>query len=1082
MADNRHRWELIKRAEAYASLHKQALDIGVNDNTLRDLGIGAAAGGALGLGKHLFMQPDEDEDEERSSLLGDVGGGALLGAGAGGIYNQTLGAPALQDPGGYDQGMRDLNTGVGTHHYGPEGEDRIIIDGDGGEQSVVDPEYSYGKPPAETPPAETPPAETETPAEEDEEPAPAPTEPAPTEPAPAPTEPATEEGETPPPAAETPPAAEEAPAQDITQSDYKIDPRTGEILFWNSATGEYEDGLLAGTDDGRVRAPEGASVVDGKLVKLDGTPVMRTDTQPINLPSGGAAVDPSTLPPGTTTQDGLQSTNRPHLEGVDRKTLPPEYPGSTNPGNPEPTNSGNPEPTNPGAQPNYGFDVDESTATDEPGGGLAIYPGADTTGFGGTSGFRLQRIYNERARDAEAEKRSGFYSEMLSGLNPLNLYGGTLVGSGAALTTPTRDLKQQAEADQDMWKNILVPGVGPYNAMKRIGTSIRGPELKEERGALEAAQAEAKRSRKEKRDGDGDGMVNDGTPEEKSVDTPEEKAASFLRDQLESMELGHRLAHSAMHGVEKVADVGQAVDAPLGSMQQAYVADAVGADAQARAAKQVVEHDEADDGLYNALVAQAMGAAGPIHKRVRHGASRFAESAGKRMVNRFDPTQMLSENPDATLTGLAMGTGKINPEREDLVAQRYKEVLKKYQAKLDPDAELTERDTPWHRGMQGNIADLDSDIAGHKYMRAEKPWEYWLNPFDKSGPLTELGDRGMRRMIAAQAYPDSTAGRVGMAVGGVGTLGLLPLLAGGEDAQQSLRRSAAENEIYADVANPELINRPRDGDGDGMINDGTPEEKEAAIDIRDITPGNTAIVAGLLGGGLGALGGAGSALYSGRGEDEDEKPSVINRALLGALAGGGLGAAGGYLGADSLRNYVGETVLDEGNMNMPGLDDLIDAFADSRQPPKEVQSSAKKKKKKKRNRRKVLVGPGGKAEHRPYKDDEEEEKAAHLQSIISRGTAQFLGREEKQAARPGGTREHESTHAQAARPGGTREHESTHADAGRGKRITKRVTRQDPTPNPNLTRDQRRRSDWDYRTGAPKDLAKKPRPGPRVSR
>ena len=59
-------------------------------------------------------------------------------------------------------------------------------------------------------------------------------------------------------------------------------------------------------------------------------------------------------------------------------------------------------------------------------------------------------------------------------------------------------------------------------------------------------------------------------------------------------------------------------------------------------------------------------------------------------------------------------------------------------------------------------------------------------------------------------------------------MGLLPLIAGGEDAQQSLRRSAAENKIYADVADPEL-KKPRDGDGDGKINDGTPEEKEAQI-------------------------------------------------------------------------------------------------------------------------------------------------------------------------------------------------------------------------------------------------------------
>ena len=53
------------------------------------------------------------------------------------------------------------------------------------------------------------------------------------------------------------------------------------------------------------------------------------------------------------------------------------------------------------------------------------------------------------------------------------------------------------------------------------------------------------------------------------------------------------------------------------------------------------------------------------------------------------------------------------------------------------------------------------------------------------------------------AYPDSTLGRFGMTAGTVGTLGLLPLIAGGEEAQQSLRRSAAENEVYSDVAAPD---------------------------------------------------------------------------------------------------------------------------------------------------------------------------------------------------------------------------------------------------------------------------------------
>jgi hypothetical protein len=261
-----------------------------------------------------------------------------------------------------------------------------------------------------------------------------------------------------------------------------------------------------------------------------------------------------------------------------------------------------------------------------------------------------------------------------------------------------------------------------------------------------------------------------------------------------------RLAAQQMY---KSADRDQKSEDELGSMQQAYVADAVGADSHAKALKQVSEHEDVDEGLINALIASGAASGEPIQRRIRHGASYFAESPKARMVGRFDPTQLLTDNPDYTLTGLIAGTGKRDEEREELVKERYRKVLKKYQDKLDPDAELTERDTPWHRANQGVLADLDSDIAGHKYMRGEKPWQYWLNPADKSGPLTELLDRAKRRIGAGMAYPDSTLGRFGMTAGTVGTLGLLPLIAGGEEAQQSLRRSAAENEVYSDVAAPD---------------------------------------------------------------------------------------------------------------------------------------------------------------------------------------------------------------------------------------------------------------------------------------
>ncbi len=111
--------------------------------------------------------------------------------------------------------------------------------------------------------------------------------------------------------------------------------------------------------------------------------------------------------------------------------------------------------------------------------------------------------------DGAINKQAGFYSELLSGLNPLNMIGGNAIGSLAALATPTRSLEDQAELDtggtKEVLKDLLIPGLGPYRSMKRLGTSIRGPELKE---------MKAKRKAK---DGDGDGKVNDGTPEEKEA-------------------------------------------------------------------------------------------------------------------------------------------------------------------------------------------------------------------------------------------------------------------------------------------------------------------------------------------------------------------------------------------------------------------------------------------------------------------------------------------------------------------------------------------------------------------------------------
>lgn len=112
---------------------------------------------------------------------------------------------------------------------------------------------------------------------------------------------------------------------------------------------------------------------------------------------------------------------------------------------------------------------------------------------------------------AATDKKAGWVSEMAgSVLNPLSLFGGNIIGAGAAALTPTRNLRQQSEADDNMWSNLLIPGRGAYNGWKRIGAATRSPEmlqmrrkakmdrLNREAGVNNKPKEEAKEPEKEK--------------------------------------------------------------------------------------------------------------------------------------------------------------------------------------------------------------------------------------------------------------------------------------------------------------------------------------------------------------------------------------------------------------------------------------------------------------------------------------------------------------------------------------------------------------------------------------------------------
>ena len=271
--------------------------------------------------------------------------------------------------------------------------------------------------------------------------------------------------------------------------------------------------------------------------------------------------------------------------------------------------------------------------------------------------------------------------------------------------------------------------------------------------------------------------------------------------------------------------------AALGGLQASYVADAAGADADGRASQLAGDRarENEDGGLIDDIFGYAGDANRMISKRKRHGAAAFAENDVARLLNVVDPSKLITKHPDNTLTGLAMVSGKKKKDREGRVLDEYKDTIKKYQDPVDMDGEKTTRETPWHLLMQGQQADLDTDVAGHKQQRKEHPLNYWLNPVDRTGPLTELFDRYRRRVGAGMAQPDSALGRFGMGAGTASTLGLLGALTGGEDAQNKLRRSAVDNEIFDEHTMPEGADKPKDGDGDGKVNDGTSKEKEAEL-------------------------------------------------------------------------------------------------------------------------------------------------------------------------------------------------------------------------------------------------------------
>lgn len=521
---------------------------------------------------------------------------------------------------------------------------------------------------------------------------------------------------------------------------------------------------------------------------------------------------------------------------------------------------------------------------------------------------KRQKAIEAARLQAQDEKTAtlGNVAETLGAFNPLNAYGGGILGGAAALATPTRSLEEQAAHDADRTilgqiADVLVPGLGPYNAFKRLGSITRSPEIKKMRAqhalknlereeedskaaeknagvkalAKLAARSSIKRGSEKEADwfsgniaeplrslaatiqgaaigkqiapgllagaltGGGIGLLDDP-----GYDEDTGKRRSRLSRMLDLGLTGSIVGGGSSLVFPGAAQVGSDIGGRLGGLlhelrkrgaddqvsskqlsrdrdekeekqdrknlgprEHAYIADSVGGRASQRTGRKLKEmhHDPENpyQGLYDRFITLQGGLGENLGERISRGSARMAESPFWRALAMLDPTSSgQQEGIVGALSGFGGGKDKAEGAKQR-AAEAYVKFLKKYQDKFDPNIKTTERETPYHINSQGLLANLDSDIAGHAYMRNERPLHYWLNPLSKAGPLSELGDRGSRRIIAAQASPESTLGRFGMGAGSLATLGILPMFMGGEAAQQKLRASAVKNKLYAPEAMPE---------------------------------------------------------------------------------------------------------------------------------------------------------------------------------------------------------------------------------------------------------------------------------------
>jgi hypothetical protein len=88
----------------------------------------------------------------------------------------------------------------------------------------------------------------------------------------------------------------------------------------------------------------------------------------------------------------------------------------------------------------------------------------------------MQKTAEAMLHNYSRVKTAGIYSEELSMLNPLNWVAGIPAALAGYASGPYQTKQELERTDPDVWKNILIPGLGPYRAARRERSHVQSSE------------------------------------------------------------------------------------------------------------------------------------------------------------------------------------------------------------------------------------------------------------------------------------------------------------------------------------------------------------------------------------------------------------------------------------------------------------------------------------------------------------------------------------------------------------------------------------------------------------------------------